>query len=75
VPDLAIFGQLTREQEFRCIVAQADQKDRLNDPLRKPFAEVSQVGLQPADHDGVELARAHRDATREVLRVEDLEQA
>ena len=42
--------------------------------LRKRLAEAAQIGLEPADHDRLEVFRAHLDAAREPLRIEHFEQ-
>ena len=39
-------------------------------PLRKPLAEMAQIGLEPADHNRIEIPRPDRHAAGEPLRVE-----
>ena len=70
-----LLGELPGQNEFRSLVRQAIDADRINDPLRKFLAEMPQVGFETPHHHSVEFARPHRDATCKALRVEDFEQA
>ena len=71
---LAIGREPTPEIELRRILGKARNPDGLDLALRECLAEATQIGLQPANHDRLEVLRARLDAAREALRIEHLEQ-
>ena len=61
--------------EFRRIVRQAIDAERIDDPLRKFLTEIPEVGFETPNHHRIEFAGPHWDAACETLRVEDFKQA
>ena len=62
------------ELQLRRVRRQPADDDRLDDAFGERVSETSQVLLEPADHDRLQLLRLDVDAAGEPLRVEDLEQ-
>lgn len=69
-----VFGEHRRQLQLGRVARQPVDRDGIDDALREGFAQLAQVRLQATDHHGVEFLRLHRDAAREALRVEHLEQ-
>ncbi len=71
---VAIFVEQAGEEKFGRSLRQAVNVDLRHDAAGETALDRANVVLEPADHDLVELAGAHRHAAAEPLRVEKLEQ-
>ena len=72
---LAVGCKLARQFKLRRIFRQARDANRLDDPLRKRLAETPEIGLEPPNHNRLEVLRPNLDPSRETLRIEHLKQA
>ena len=67
---LLVVGEHGCELQLRRLGREAVEHDGLDHALREALAERAEIGLEPAHHDGLEIARTHLDAAGEALRVE-----
>ena len=71
----AIFVEQTGQLQLGCIFRKAGDLHPLDVPFRKPALDLAEILLQAADHHVVEdTPAAHRDAAREAIRIEQLQQ-